>query len=109
MPGCISSRESPNELPSSTASTWTSSPGSEDGLTALAKLQVEAGDPEEAVDLLREFLKQHPASGRALEGLGEAYTQLEQYDKAADAYNRAIDLDEGDAGLKRASGASVLL
>src|SRR6059036_1315202 len=58
-------------------------PGSEEGVTALAKLQMDAGNNKEAAQLLEEFIKGRPDSDVALETLGQAYSDLQEYDKAA--------------------------
>src|SRR2546422_6376786 len=61
-------------------------PGSEEGVTALAKLHMDAGNYKEAVGLLEAFVKRSPESDGALQTLGEAYSELQEYGKAADAY-----------------------
>jgi len=65
-------------------------------VTALAKLQMDAGNNKEAVALLEEFIKGRPDSDVALETLGQAYSDLQEYDKAAEAYRRASELDPDD-------------
>src|SRR5213594_1617731 len=55
-------------------------PGSEEGVTALAKLQMDAGNNKEAAQLLEEFIKGRPDSDVALETLGQAYSDLQEYD-----------------------------
>lgn len=76
-------------------------PGSEEGVTALAKLQMEAGNDQEAATLLEEFIKQEPESSGALETLGQAYSSMQEFAKAADAFKRASDLDPTDLELKK--------
>jgi tetratricopeptide (TPR) repeat protein len=84
-------------------------PGSEEGVTALAKLQMDAGNFKEAVVLLEEFVKQRPDSDSALQTLGEAYSNLQEYAKAADAYRRASELDPDDVEIKKAQAQALFL
>src|SRR5215510_6098377 len=59
-------------------------PGSEEGVTALAKLQMDAGNNAEASGLLEDFIKQQPDSAQVYQTLGEAYSDAEEFSKAAD-------------------------
>jgi tetratricopeptide (TPR) repeat protein len=77
-------------------------PGSEEGVTALARLQMDAGNNKEAVALLNKFVEQHDDADSAFEALGQAYANLEQFDKAADAYAKASALDPDNLDLKKA-------
>jgi tetratricopeptide (TPR) repeat protein len=84
-------------------------PGSEEGVTALARLQMDAGDNKEAVSLLEEFVKQRPDSDGALQLLGEAYSEMQEYEKAAEAYRRASELDPDDVEIKKAEASALFL
>ena len=75
-------------------------PGSEEGATALAKLHMDAGNSQEAATLLEEFVKQQNASGTTFQTLGQAYSDLRDFKKAADAYRRASELEPDDLALK---------
>ena len=54
-------------------------------------------------------MKQRPDSDGALQTLGEAYSELQEYAKAADAYRRASELDPDDIELKKARGSGAFL
>jgi tetratricopeptide (TPR) repeat protein len=84
-------------------------PGSEEGITALAKLHMDAGNYKEAIGLLDEFVKQHPDSDGALQTLGEAYSATQEYDKAANAYKRASELDPDDIEIKKSEAQAAFL
>src|ERR1051326_6342518 len=84
-------------------------PGSEEGVTALAKLHIDAGNYKEAIGLLDEFVKQHPDSDTALQTLGEAYSATQEYDKAANAYKRASELDPDDVEIKKSEAQAAYL
>jgi tetratricopeptide (TPR) repeat protein len=84
-------------------------PGSEEGVTALATLHLDAGNPKDAAGLLEGFVKQRPDSDVAFEKLGEIYTQMQEYDKAAEAYRRAAELDPDDVEIKKAQAQALYL
>jgi tetratricopeptide (TPR) repeat protein len=84
-------------------------PGSEEGVTALAKLQMDAGNNMEAIGLLEEFLKQQPDSSEAYKTLGQAYSDAQEYDKAAEAYKHASELDVDDIELKKSYAQALYL
>ena len=69
-------------------------PSSEDGVIALATLSMELDRYAEAVELLNDFLKRQPAADGALEALGDAYSNLGNTTGAADAYKRAVALND---------------
>jgi len=69
-------------------------PGSEDGVVALASLAIDSNHNAQAIDFLNEFLKKQPAADRALETLGDAYSNLGETTGAADAYKRAAALND---------------
>ena len=77
-------------------------PGSEEGVTSLARLHIDAGNNKEAVGLLEGFVKDHPEADRALDALAQAYAQLEQFDKAAETYRKALALDADNVDIKKA-------
>jgi hypothetical protein len=58
---------------------------------AIARMQ--ANDPAGAAQILEEVTKREPANGRAWRNLGLAYQTLKDLDKAAAAYQRALDVD----------------
>src|SRR4029079_7292274 len=58
---------------------------------AMARMQ--ANDPAGAAQMLEEVTKREPANGRAWRNLGLAYQTLKDLDKAAAAYQRALDVD----------------
>jgi tetratricopeptide (TPR) repeat protein len=76
-------------------------PGSEQGVVALAKLQIDVGNDQEAADMLTEFVQEQPDSHTALATLGQAYSNLERFEEAADAYTKAVALDPDDLELKK--------
>jgi tetratricopeptide (TPR) repeat protein len=69
-------------------------PGSEDGVVALAGLAIDSNHNAQAIELLNDFLKRQPAADRALETLGDAYSNLGETTGAADAYKRAAALND---------------
>jgi len=69
-------------------------PGSEEGVVALAGLAIESNHNAQAIDLLNDFLKRQPAADRALETLGDAYSNLGETAGAAEAYRRAAALND---------------
>src|SRR5262245_25346231 len=61
-------------------------PCSEDGVLGLARVDIDIGKNKEAVELLENFLKTRPDSDQAWASAGEAYSNLNEFKKAADAY-----------------------
>ncbi len=84
-------------------------PSSEEGVKALAQLHMDAGNSKEAVAVLEPFVKQRPDSDGALALLGEAYSELMEYEKAADAYHRASELDPDDIEIKKNEAGALYL
>ncbi len=82
-------------------------PGSEEGAISLAELQMDAGNVREAVEILAKFTEEQQASQAALSTLGEAYSRLEEFDKAADTYEKALVLDRDNVDLLRARAQSL--
>ena len=76
-------------------------PGSEQGIIALAKLQLDAGNEKESVDMLEAFLKERPDSDAAYATLGQAYSNLQRFDEAAAAYKKAVEFNPDDLELKK--------
>ncbi len=78
-------------------------PESEDThvLLELAELALEAGDPDMALLRYEEAAAQDPRSAKAWTGKGTALQQLERYEEALAAYDRAIELDPGDEVARR--------
>jgi tetratricopeptide (TPR) repeat protein len=72
-------------------------PGSEDGVVALAHLAMDSNHNAQAIEILNDFLKKQPAADRALETLGDAYSNLGETSGAADAYKRAAALNDDPA------------
>ena len=59
--------------------------------------------------MLEEFVKQRPDSDGALQTLGEAYSDMNEYGKAADAYKRAAQLDPDDVEIKKNEAQALFL
>ena len=72
-------------------------PSSEDGILQLAELLMESDQNAQAIELLNDFLKKQPAADRALETLGDAHANLGEAGAAADAYKRAVALNDDPA------------
>jgi len=77
-------------------------PGSEEGVLALSKLQIDNGNYDEAVNLLEKYLQTNDDSGDAWETIGQAYLSLEKFDKASVAFKKALEDDPDNPDLKRA-------
>lgn len=58
---------------------------------------------------LKEHLEQEPTDMRAWSMLGQTYTQLAEYDTAAQVYQRALGLDGGNAELLAARAEVLVL
>jgi len=84
-------------------------PGSEEGVLALADLHVRSGDNKGAVAILEDFLKGRPDSDRANKKLGDAYSQLHEYEKAVDSYKRAISLGSEDPEIAGSYAQALLM
>jgi tetratricopeptide (TPR) repeat protein len=70
---------------------------------------MDAGNYKEAADLLEAFVKERPDSDAALQTLGEAYSELQEYGKAAEAYRKASELDPEDLEIKKAQAQALFL
>jgi tetratricopeptide (TPR) repeat protein len=76
-------------------------PSNEDAMTGLASVYSDRGDPKSATELLEKLLQSDP-SPRTLILLANNYEQMQQYDRAADAYRQALKLDPARVELKAA-------
>ncbi len=74
-------------------------PSSEEGVIALAELQMGIGNTREAIDLLEAFSTNQPDSNAVWYLLGQAYVQVDELESAADAFQRAIDLGRDEIEL----------
>src|SRR5437870_6513475 len=70
---------------------------------------MDAGNYKEAVELLENFVKQRPDSDSAFQTLGEAYSDMQEYAKAAEAYRRASELDSDNVEIKKAEAQALYL
>lgn len=70
-------------------------------LLQLAELALEGGDPDMALLRYEEALAQDPRSAKAWTGKGTSLQQLERYEEALAAYDRALELDPADELAKR--------
>lgn len=82
-------------------------PDNEEAISGLANVYSDRGNPAAGAQLL-EKLNDKDASPRTLELLANEYEQMHQYDKAADAYKRAVDLDPSRAAELQAAMAEDL-
>ena len=82
-------------------------PGSEEGAISLAELQMDSGNVAEAVEVLSKFAEEQPESQVVLSTLGDAYARLEEFDKAADTYEKALGLDRDNVDLIRARAQTL--
>ena len=84
-------------------------PSSEEGITSLAKLQMDAGNTKEAVALLEDFIKQRPESDAVYQTLGDAYSDLQDFEKASEAYKHASELNPDDIELKKSQAQALFM
>ncbi len=70
-------------------------------LIQLAELALEGGDAEMALLRFEQALAQDERSAKAWTGKGTALQQLERYEEALAAYDRALELDPADEIAKR--------
>jgi tetratricopeptide (TPR) repeat protein len=71
-------------------------PDNEDALTGLAQVYLDLGDNTSAANLIKKLAEKTP-SQRSLRALANAYEQMKEYPLAADALNRAIEMNPPDA------------
>jgi Flp pilus assembly protein TadD len=74
----------------------------------LAKVKMELGHPDQAIEKLQEGLVRLPKSAALWNELGIAYTKQEKYDEALGALEKACKFD-GESNLYRANLAGVLV
>lgn len=82
-------------------------PDSEEGLSSLAYLYTEEGDPNKGVRLL-EDVPDASRSSRLYSALGYTYEQAHDYKKAVDAYRRAVELDRENLDSVRGLAQNLL-
>jgi tetratricopeptide (TPR) repeat protein len=82
-------------------------PDNEQALEQLSQLLLDEGKPQEAVKVLEDATKDS-FSPTLLDLLGDAYLQTKNYDRAAGAYRRAIDLNPGDASHHRGLAQALM-
>ena len=70
-------------------------------LVQLAELALEGGDPQMALLRFEQAIAQDPRSSDAWRGKGTALQQLERFEDALEAYDRALELDPADDLAKR--------
>jgi len=71
-------------------------PENEDALTGLAQVYLDLGDNTSASALIKKLADKSP-SQRSLRALANAYEQMKEYALAADALNRAVEMNPPDA------------
>lgn len=74
-------------------------PDNEDGITGLASIYSDRGDAKTASEMLQKLASKTP-SPRTLTALANDYEQMHEYDLAAQAYKKAIDLDPSRVELR---------
>lgn len=84
-------------------------PDSEEGVLSLARLHIESANNQAAAQLLENFLKNRPDSDPAWAFLGEAYSNLSDFKKAADAYKHAVSLNPAEAQWTHAYAQALYL
>lgn len=83
-------------------------PGNDEALLGLAMVYSDLGDRPRAAKVLEEVAGKSP-SVRILSHLGSTYEEMEEYEKAAEAYRRALQLSPDNQQLKRALAQALLL
>lgn len=81
-------------------------PGDPEIVLELASALVDSARGPEAVQLLTRSLEAHPQNAALWASLGRAHQQLGSPDQAALAYQRAIEVDPGNADGEAASAAA---
>ena len=82
-------------------------PDSEEGLSSLAYLYTEEGDPNKGVRLL-EDVPDAARSSRLYSALGYTYEQAHDYKKAVAAYRRSVELDRENLDSIRGLAQNLL-
>jgi len=81
-------------------------PENEEALTGLALVYGDQGQNEKASQLLKRVADKNP-SLRTLTALAATYEQMKDFKGAAEAYRRALELNQDNMDLKRAYGQSL--
>jgi tetratricopeptide (TPR) repeat protein len=76
-------------------------PDNEDALVGLAGVYGERGDNKASTELLERLATKNP-SGRAYAMLGQNYESMKEYSLAADAFQKAFELEPGQLEFKAA-------
>lgn len=71
-------------------------PDNEEALTGLAQVYLDLGDNTEAAAIIKKLADKSP-SQRSLRALAGTYEQMKEFSLAADALNRAIEMNPPDA------------
>ncbi len=82
-------------------------PESEETLVTLAGIYTDIGDFHGAIDLL-ERARRKNNNPRLLAMLGQAYEQAREYGKAAESFQKALELDKNNLDYTRALGQNLL-
>lgn len=82
-------------------------PDNEQALEQLSQLLLDGGKPQEAVKVLEEAAKDS-FSPMLLDLLGDAYLQTKDYEGAAGAYRKAVEVDPGDAAHHRGLAQALM-
>src|SRR5258708_19428518 len=69
-----------------------SGPGKEEGVSGLALVYSDLGDNRKAAELLKNLTDKNP-SARGLHALAAAYEQMREFDLAAQALQKELDLN----------------
>jgi tetratricopeptide (TPR) repeat protein len=81
-------------------------PENEEALTGLALVYGDQGQNEKASQLLKRVSDKNP-SLRTLTALAATYEQMKDFKGAAEAYRRALELNQENTDLKRAYGQAL--
>src|SRR4051812_9675561 len=76
-------------------------PDNEDATTGLASLYSDRGDAKGAAQLLEKLTKKNP-SAKSYVNLANSYESMREFSLAADAYQKAIELDPTHSELRQA-------
>jgi tetratricopeptide (TPR) repeat protein len=80
----------------------------EDALVGLAMVYSDLGDQPRAAEVLRKVISSNP-SVRTLTFLAGTYESIHEYAKAAETYQRALELASNNADIKRAYAQNLLM
>lgn len=79
-------------------------PGHQLALRTKATIKLETETPEEARDFLIFALQQCPNDDRLHQMLGSFYHQHNEYDKAGEQFDKALDINDANATAHRGAG-----